>query len=260
MKWFFAVVVSVVLLLLLAIALAPAHLIVLALQEVEARGLLPASAPRLTLGQTSGSIWWGEAADSQLLIDGVTVTLGTVSWKLNPMSLLNRAPSVHLAMQAPDLQLQLQITATEQAEVTLQNVEGRFPMSLFEPWVPMLVKGDIAFVVDHAVFNTRQILALDGVLNLEYVDWLGGDSDMALGSYMAQMYLTEKSEVMIQINDFGASLGIDGSILISPTGSYHFNALLFPRSDLAPEVAQAIRWVGRPDNEGNITVNKRGEL
>lgn len=258
MKWFFATIFTLLLVLFLAIANAPASLVPLALEEVEARGLVPAGVPKFTLSQTSGSIWNGESAETTLLIDGVTLELGRFSWELGFMALLDKKLSLQIAIQTPEMQLQTLIMATEQGEVTLKNTEGRLPMSQFEPWFPMLVKGEIAFVLDHVVFNTRQLLALDGILNLEYVDWLGGEYDTPLGSYMAQISMSEKNDVLIQLNDFDATLGIDGLVTINPTGAYDFQATLFPRSGLVPDVAQTINFFGRRDAQGNIEVRKRG--
>ena len=40
----------------------------------------------------------------------------------------------------------------------------------------------------------------------------------------------QRVDIMIQLNDFSATLGIDGFLSISPQGAYHFNATLIPRS------------------------------
>ncbi|MEE8059260.1 MAG: type II secretion system protein N [Pseudomonadales bacterium] len=260
MKGFFATFFAVLIVLVLAILNAPASLVPMALQEVEARGLLQPGAPKLTLSQTSGTVWEGEAAQAVLLVDGVPLALGKLSWQLSLMSLLEKNPSLQLFAQAADHQLQALISATEQGEVTIRHIEGNLPISLLEPWFPMLIKGEVAFVIDHLVFDPRQLLALDGVLNFEYVDWLGGEYDIPLGSYLVQLSLDDKKNIMLQLNDFSATLGIDGFVLISQQGSYHFNATLFPRENLAPEIAQSITWFGKKDEQGNVRINKRGHF
>ncbi len=260
MKWFFATVFVLLLLLILAIYKAPASLVPLAIQEAETRGLLQQHAPRLILAETSGTVWQGEAAKAQLLIDGAILELGRLSWQLDALSLLEKKPLLQLFTNASTHKMQARISATEQGEVTINAMEGRLPISLLEPWFPMLVKGDIAFVIDHVIFNPQQLLALDGVLNFEYVDWLGGEYDMPLGSYLAQLSLDEKNDIQIQLNDYGATLGIDGMLSISPTGNYHFNASLQPQDGLAPEVAQSITWFGKKNAQGEILINRRGRL
>ena len=260
MKWFAATIVILLLLLALAVYRAPASLVPLALQEIETRGLLQQGFPKLTLSTTSGTVWQGQAAGAQLLIDGVVLELGQLNWQLSPLSLLDKKPALHIASDASTHKIQAHVSATEHGEVTVKAMEGHLPISLLEPWFPMLVKGDIAFVVDHVIFNPQQVLALDGVLNFEYVDWLGGEYDMPLGSYLAQLSLDEKNDIHIQLNDYGATLGIEGFLSISPAGTYHFNASLQPRDGLAPEVAQSITWFGKRNAQGDVLVNRRGRL
>jgi hypothetical protein len=97
------------------------------------------------------------------------------------------------------------------------------------------------------------------VVNLEYVDWLMGDYAMPLGSYMAQIYL-EQQDVQVKINDYGASLGVDGLLTINPAGSYRFNATLMPRDGLAPEVTQSIAYLGRRQADGSVLVTQAGRF
>jgi hypothetical protein len=103
-------------------------------------------------------------------------------------------------------------------------------------------------------------MAIDGVLNLEYVDWLGGDFPMPLGSYLAQITLRD-DKVQVQINDFSASLGLDGQLAVTPTtGHYTFNARLQPQPDLAPQVVESIKWLGKLQANGDVLINQRGRF
>ena len=83
---------------------------------------------------------------------------------------------------------------------------------------------------------------------------------MPLGSYMAQLSLDDSNQISIQLNDFSATLGVDGYLTLNPRGSYHFDATLTPRSGLAPEIAQSIVWFGKKDRQGNVLINKRGQF
>ena len=260
MKWFFGAVLVVLVLLVLAIANAPASLIPLALSEAQSRGMMQPGAPVVILSNTSGTVWKGQAMDAVIEIDDAKLELGVVSWQLSAMSLLQKKPVITISSMAPGQNIQTSITITEQGEITVDDLEGRLPISVLEPWLPMLVKGEMAFVIDHIRFNARQLLALDGVLNLEYVDWIGGEYDMPLGSYMAQISLQENN-IIVLINDFSANLGIDGLLSVNAgNGAYQFTATLDPREDLAPEVAETIVWLGKRSSNGDVVINKRGRF
>lgn len=260
MKWFFSIILLLLLLVVIAVYKAPASLVPMALLEADARGLLQQGGPRLRLAVTSGTVWRGQAEQAELEIEGGVLPLGKLTWQLSALSLLEKKPALQLHSEAGTHRLRALVSGDQQGEITVRAMEGQLPIKLLEPWIPMLVKGDIAFVVDHMKFNQRQMLALDGVLNLEYVDWMGGDYPMPLGSYMAQLSLGESSEVLIHMSDYGASLGIDGVWSISPDGRYIFDARLELREGLSPEVAQSIAWFGKRDNHGNILVKSRGRL
>ena len=264
MKKFFAIlfglVIVIVVVLALLIAFAPARLVPQAIDEAEARNLLDPKAPQLILNNTSGTVWRGKAADAQLLIDGQSLPLGELNWRLHFWPLLQQRELVlDITTQADEHDLKANLRVNQQQLVTASGVEGKMPIKLLEPWVPLLVTGDIAFVLDHLVFSQQQLQAIDGIVNLEYIDWVAGDYNMPLGSYMAQVSLQQQA-VNIQLDDLSAELGINGLITIQPNGSYVFDAMLQPRSGLAPEVADSLVWLGKRQPNGDIAVKSRGRL
>jgi hypothetical protein len=261
MKWFFATVTGLLILLVLIIANAPSSLIPSALAQMKSRGLMPLNMPIIILSNTDGTVWDGQATDVIVEIDGAQLQMGIVSWQLSPLSLLQQKPAIKVSSNAPEQNLQATITMNEEGYVSVDDLEGRLAISVLEPWIPMFLSGDIAFVIDHVRFKQRQLLALDGVLNLEYVDWIGGDYDMPLGSYMAQMSLQKSNNVVVSIDDFGASLGIDGLLSVNTENrSYQFKATLEPREDLASEVAESLIWLGKRDENGDVFVDRRGRF
>ena len=243
----------------LAIANAPASLIPLALDELEKRQLLAPNLPVLALTDLEGTVWQGQANQAVITIDGEEIPLGVLSWQFEPLSLLDRTAVVHVKADAPEHQLQATVIASDTDTVTINNLEGRLPISLLEPWVPMLVRGDIVFIFDHIVAG-QQLLAIDGLLNAESVVWLGGSYEMPLGSYMMQIFLQD-NQVHIDINDFNASLGMSGVLLLNlAKGTYQFDAILQARPELAPEVAESIAWFGKRNNQGDIVLKNRGRF
>lgn len=260
MKWFFAGFLTIIILLVVAVFNIPASVLPRLIAEFESRGLIAANAPKVMLTDMKGTIWDGHASKTVVTIDGVPVELGELNWQLDKLSLLHRNPRLDVTTHSEKITLLASLSAVESGEITIRGLEGRLPISVLEPWFPMLVTGDIAFVVDHVVFTQQQMLSLDGLLNLEYVDWVGADYNMPLGSYMAQLSLADNNDLLILINDFAATLGIKGTFRMNPRGSYQFDAVLQARKDLAPEVAKAIGWLGKRNADGNVVIQRRGRL
>lgn len=259
MKWFFGVIAALLIVLVLAIINIPASVLPIILEQAAAKNLLPPDAPKLSMGETSGTLWNGQANEAVVSINGQPLLLGKLSWQLHAGALMDRHLVIDLQSQAPGQNLKATVLAVEQGEVTVSDAEGRLPISVLEPWMPLLVKGEIAFALDHLVFNQQELLAVDAVVNLEYVDWLAGDYDMPLGSYMAQVTL-ERQDVQVKIDDFSASLGVDGLLTVKPSGAYRLKASLIPRQGLAPEVAQSIIWLGKRQADGSVLVNQSGRF
>jgi general secretion pathway protein N len=259
MKWLLSLILVLVIVPILLVFNIPASVLPRVLDEAYKRGLIIANAPTLEFEDLSGTLWDGKAGRAVLHIDGGDVPLGIMSWQVSTKALLDQHMHIDVQTQADNQQLSASIRATQQGEVTVRNAEGHFPLSVLEPWVPLLISADITFVFDRIVFTQQQLLAIDGMLNIEYVDWLGGDYPMPLGSYLAQVYL-KGSDVEVKIDEFSGGLGVDGLISISPLGAYQFDATLTSRETLAPEVIETLAWFGRRKSNGQVLIRTNGRL
>lgn len=259
MRWFLAVIGLLLSAFAVAVVIAPASLVPYAIAEMEKQGAIKQGVPSIALAETSGTVWNGKALQAILTVDGVDVPLGVLEWQLKPMSLLASEPEIIFTTDAPGQILKATVTANAQGHIKVSAMEGRLPISVLEPWFPLLVRGDIAFVVDHIYFSANTLNSIDGMLNFEYVDWMGGDYDMPLGSYTAQIY-NEDRKVFVKVDDFSSRLGINGLMTVNPDGLYTFKATLQPRSSLAPEVAESVAWLGKKQTNGDVFIKTRGRL
>lgn len=258
-KWVFIVTVVIAVLLVAFVISAPASLAPQLLAYSKERGLIADDSPEFEFFELSGTLWKGSAQKAVLLIGNNRLDLGQFSWDLDESQLLDRKIALSIDSSAPGQILQADVSFVQGGKIEVNNAEGHFPISLMEPWIPLLIQGKLAFVIDHWIFTSRKLIALDGILNLEQADWLGGDKNMPLGSYMVQMSM-ERENLQIQVNDFGAILGVNGSITVKPSRDYHFKAVLQPREGLAPEVAESILWFGKKGLNGGILIDSRGRL
>jgi len=259
LKWLLVALLLVLLLLAIGLRLLPASVVPLALDYASEHGLIADNSPQIQLQQLSGTLWHGRAERAQLTVDGGMIALGSLDWQLDAMALLQRSLSISLQTKAAGQQLQARIVADEFGTVIIESAEGHLQVAVLEPWIPLLVDGKFAFVIDHWVFQGDKLVDLSGVLNFEKLDWLGGDHAMALGSYLAHLSMRGQ-QIVVDIDDFNAELGVDGSIVLDPNGRYHFAARLQVRDDLAPEVAESILWFGKQAANGDILINNRGSL
>lgn len=260
MRWFLYGVVTLVVVLVIGWFNIPASVIPPVLQELKTRNMLPANAPILQLGETSGTIWSGEASGSTLQIDGVALDLEQLQWTLAMWPLFSGKAVLDVSTTSDELAAKARVQVDGEGHTIVEQLEGRLPVTTLEPWMPMLVTGDIAFFLQRIEFTPARLLALNGIMNFEYIDWVGADYNMPLGSYLAELSLMDDQVISVVISDLEALLGITGTLTINRGGRYHFDALLLPRRGLAPEVNQSIRWFGRVDGSGNVVINTRGQF
>lgn len=259
MKWSAVVFIVLAVCLIIVIRYAPASLVPQLLVFAKQQRLIADDAPQLEFFELSGTLWKGRAEKAILLIGDNQIDLGQFFWELDESQLFDRKIALSINSSAPEQILRAEISFVQSGQIEVNNAEGHFPVSLMEPWIPLLIQGKLAFVIDHWIFTSRELIAVDGILNLEQADWLGGDKDMPLGSYMAQISM-EQEDFRIQVNDFGAALGVNGLITVNPSSDYHFKAILQPREGLAREVAESILWFGKKGLDGDILIDRRGRL
>lgn len=260
MRWLLVALITLVVIAVVGVLNIPAATVPTILRELETRGALPPDVPKLVLGNTEGTVWQGQANNATLIVNGVSVNLGVFSWQLDKLSLFSGAPQLQLSANSEQIKVNANLIVENPDRVSVHQLEGRLPITTLEPWMPMLVTGEIAFFIDDLEFSARRLQSLNGLVNLEYIDWVGADYNMPLGSYMAELSLLDHSQVSMVINDLQALLGITGTLSIDLSGRYHFEAMLKPREGLAREVRQSIRWFGREDEAGNVLINNRGRF
>jgi hypothetical protein len=258
-KWSFIVAIVTVVLISVFIINAPASLTPQLFAYSKQQGMIAEDSPQLEFFELSGTLWKGKAEKAVLLIGNNRLDLGQFSWKVDVVKILDRKIAILINSSAPGQVLQGEVSFFQSGEIEVKNAEGHFPVSLMEPWIPLLIQGKLAFVIDHWIFTPHELIALDGILNLEQADWLGGDKDMPLGSYMAQLSM-EQENLHIRVNDFSATLGVNGLITVNSSSDYRFKAILQPREGLAPEVAESILWFGKRGLNGDILIDRRGRL
>lgn len=228
---------------------APARLVPLVVSQL---------APMVQLQHVTGSLWRGTVASAVVAMDGSALNLGKLSWRLNPLSILRLNPSLHIETDAGSHHLTADISVSLLSQqVEAEAVRGEFPISLLEPWVPMLVRGTIELDIERLAFDANSLRAAEGQLYVRRLDWVAGPRPLPLGSYTAELNVAQGS-LLITLSDRQALLGVDGLLTINPAGPYQLEAVLSSTDELAPEITQSLKFLGRKNADGNFVLNNKG--
>jgi hypothetical protein len=214
--------------------------------------------PNVQLQYAAGSLWNGSVATAVVTVEGGSINLGKLSWRINPFSLLWLSPSLHIDTDAGShsLSADLSVSLLGQ-EIEAEAISGQFPISLLEPWVPMLVRGEVELAIDRLVVDQKSLLDAIGKIYVQDLDWMMGAKALPVGSYTAELSVVDGS-LLVNVSDRQAQLGVDGLLTANPAGSYQVEARLSATEDLAPEIKQGLKFLGKKNEAGDILFNDKG--
>lgn len=239
----------VLIFLALLLAKAPAGLLPLSLQALNAP---------VAMLKPSGSLWRGESPALQVAVVDETLALGSLRWRINPLSLLLLSPSLHLETQASTHQSALDLTASLMGTLRASDVQVELPIALVRPWLAVPVRGELSLAVDELTVKDAWVAALQGRAAIRELVWLGGNQPMPLGDYRAEFKQNDDGSVQIGVEDNEALLAVEGTVVLQADGRYEVKARLLPRQGLDNAVAQAVSFLGKRDAEGAVLVETRG--
>ncbi len=247
--WLWRIFVVLLLFVAFLLATAPARLLPLALHALS---------PDIRLQHAEGSLWNGRVASALITVEGGVINLGKVSWTVKPQSLLLLSPTVSIHSDAGVQRLNAEVTVSLLGQrVEVKHIDGQFPLAVLEPWVPLLIRGMIELDIERLAFDDRRLLAVEGRLYAHQLDWMAASHPLSLGSYIADLSLAG-DDLQLALSDRQAALGVDGMLLISPAGSYRLDVRLGLTEQLAPEVKNAVVFLGKRAADGSVQVNNVG--
>jgi len=248
-SFFLKVVLFLLLYLCLVIYKAPARLIATPIETF---------LPDLSINKLDGTLWQGCGRDTNININNVLLNVGDLCWSFQPTSLLGFRPRILLSTQAATHSLYADVSVTFGGSVEVSSLTTSFPIALLEPWVPLLVSGNVAATIDEVVIESLVIKSIDGKIQIADVFWLMGDRKMRLGDYSADIGMPQLGRVSITARDEAAYLGLSGELQLALTGSYQSELALTPKPGLAEEISNSLPFLGKLDAGGDIIISEQG--
>ncbi len=214
--------------------------------------LLQAAAP-LQIGQVSGSFWSGRAASAALELEGEVLPLGTLQWRLRPLSLLWLQPCVDFKTA---LQRQ-QFSGRGCAGPTgwrLDDGEFSGAAALAGLWSRDLeIDGDISVQIQSARGGAGGVDAIDGNANWRGARFQYGGNWMNLGSYAAKLKQDGNGGVDAEVFDLDGPIEL--RMLVNLKQNLSFSGTIKPRDGAPALLSQALPLVGERNGDGGYQVS-----
>lgn len=214
--------------------------------------------PPLSISKFEGTVWQGCGRNTVVDVNGVAVSLGDLCWSLQGKSLLSLNPRLLISTQASTHSSYADVSVATDGSITILDLSAALPVSLLEPWVPLLVSGNISAAIDEVRVMGNNIESLLGQVQFSDVNWLAGDQMMPLGDYTADIALAEPGLIRVVSQDQDALLGLYGELDISLNGRYQSRLELSPKAGLAEEISNSLPFLGKKDAQGRIIVSEQG--
>ncbi|HEY8941524.1 MAG TPA: type II secretion system protein N, partial [Cellvibrio sp.] len=114
----------------------------------------------LAMSGVTGSVWNGKASLASLQLGGQEQSLGQLSWKLSPFSLITRCADVTTKLSIQ--QFDGEVCASANGEVQVHDANFSVPSSLLQAKIPVPIQGQISGHVDELQLRGNTLLKLKG--------------------------------------------------------------------------------------------------
>lgn len=212
---------------------------------------------QLTLSGLSGTVWQGRA-DRLSLGD---YPLGSLSWRLQPLSLLRLNIAAELHITGPDGSASGLLTRPIGGGSTeVSALVGSMPAS----WLQLMLQEPLFQLQGHLEMQIEQlVLAANGSISelRGQVYWRQAAVAGAIVTPLGDLMLDWQSDAGTLVGEFsdnGGPLALAGQVTIAD-GQYRVAAKLAARAG-NPSLQQALKVLARPDRDGWLALNINGPM
>jgi len=243
----------------LVIWTAPASLFALLLKPI---------APQLHLQNVSGGFWQGSAGQAIWQQNARAVALGSLQWKINPLSLLWLHPSAHVSINVPtsapanqsEQFLDAHVRVSPLGHIALRDVGAALPMTLLSQWLPLPANGTLMLKIERADFARQQLQSLQGTAYWQRAQWQWNSRWIGLGDYSCALQMPNAQQLQGVLQGQGA-VGGSGELAVNfSERSYTLNAQLKAERNLPEEFRQGLILMAgaQPDANGQMHIKRSG--
>lgn len=193
----------------------------------------------LAMSGVTGSVWNGKASLASLQLNNQEHSLGQLSWKLNPLSLLTRCADVNTKL--PMQQFNGEVCANSNGEVQVHNADLSVPSSLLQAKIPVPIQGQFSAHLDELQLRGNTLLKLKGNFTWNSARINTGANWLDIGSYAAEMTDNGNNGISAKFFQLAGPLDVNLQIeLTAPSGGRISGELAAPQAFFESANAQDV--------------------
>jgi hypothetical protein len=228
--------------------------------------LLKPIVPQLQLQNISGGFWHGAAGQAIWQQEGRAIALGSLQWKIYPLSLLWLHPSARLSATTGmetnqgEQFFDAHVRISPFGHIALRDANAAIPMTLLSQWLPLPANGTLTLKLDRAEFARKQLQSLQGTVYWQRAQWQWNSRWVGLGDYSCALQMPNAQQLQGMLQGQGA-LGGNGEVTVNfSERSYTLNAQLKAERSLPEEFRQGLVLMAgaQPGANGQMQIRRSG--
>ena len=138
---------------------------------------------QIILSGFTGTLWRGSASRCLLAVPGGYLHLGSVEWRLQPLSLLLFAPRLQITSDWGQQRLSGKLVVHGAQDISLSDADARFSAGLIQQFAPLSLSGDVSAQISTLQVQSGLVTGGEGRLVWERGAWLSPQGLLPLGTY-----------------------------------------------------------------------------
>lgn len=243
----FGAIALLVLLLLCLLATAPARLL---------GWVLPAG--QVSMQGFGGTLWQGKASRCLVNTPAGYLHLGSVSWQLQPWSLLLLAPQLTFESGWGSQTLATGLVLRGSEDVDLEELEATVPADLLRQFIPVSLAGEFSIQVPRLKLRGGAPIEGAGRVVWQGGAWNAPGGPVPLGSYALDFEQAPDAPLVGEVITLAGAVTARGSVQLRDR-SYGIDITVRGEPVLDERLRQALSLVAQP-TDGGVRLKFEGEL
>lgn len=173
----------------------------------------------VAMSGVTGTIWSGRASLTSVKFKQVNYSLGQVTWKLKPLSLLILKPCAHITSALENQQFEGDVCSGFGNRFSMSDVTANFPAMMLQPLLPLGIEGQLSLQLEDLDMANNQLSDLKAKVTWEDAKIYNGSNWMELGKFGADLSDDDKKGLRAHIVDVSSPVRLDvNASLLSPSG------------------------------------------
>jgi len=209
----------------------------------------------IALYQIEGTVWAGRVGRPEVRGH----RLPPLDWRLRPLALLTLEGRADLALGGDRLRTTLTIDRNGGLRLAPLTLHWPVPEILELARLDALqLGGRLDARLEHLRIDAGLPRAAEGTLT-----WSAASTRLPVETHLGDLSLeltTTEQGIEGRFRDGGGPLGLSGTLALDPQGAWRLSLRLTPREGRQSDLGRLLAFLGRPDGQGRVTLQRSGRL